>query len=134
MKSYTEGQIAEAIAAIENGTSLRQASKTWSIPRTTLYNRISGRLPRTIAHQSRQRLSIREEDELVNWFLAQANLGLPPSHQELRTFAERVLGAKGDSAQLGKRWVASFLKRNPKLKTQISFRMDSKRVDGVTTK
>lgn len=135
MKSYTEEQVAEALAAIQNGTSLRQASKNWAIPKTTLANRLSGRLPREIAHESEQRFSVLEEEQLASWVLCQANLGFPPTYQELRIFAERVLRTKGDSTQLGKHWLAAFLKRNPNLKAQGSFRTrrDLKKVEGAAT-
>jgi hypothetical protein len=133
MKQYTEEQLAKAILAVENGTSIHQASREWGIPRATLRYRLSGSRPHQIAHESQQRLSIHQENELAHWILSQANLGLPPTHSELKVFAQRVLNTKGDSTPLGKRWVASFLKRNPGIKVLRSRRMDAKRTNGATT-
>jgi len=43
------------------------------------------------------------------------------------------LAARHDAAPLGKRWMTGFLKWNPILKTKKQFRIDSARINGVTT-
>ncbi|KAF5524700.1 hypothetical protein CGCA056_v005340 [Colletotrichum aenigma] len=78
--------------------------------------------PRQEAFQDLQRLSAGQEASLATWVTAQADLGLPPTHQQLKDFAHRILQAMGDTQPLGKRWVDGFIRRNPSIKglVQIS--------------
>lgn len=133
MKPYTEFEVQQALQAIDKGKSVRQASVAWGVPRSTLRGRIHGAQTRQTASIPRQRLSPTQEARLADWVLSQADLGLPPTHSELRLFAQRVLEVKGDNLALGKRWVEAFLKRNPSIKTQRSRRMDFSRVNGAKT-
>ncbi|KAK6815478.1 hypothetical protein RU639_008682 [Aspergillus parasiticus] len=74
------------------------------------------------SHGGQQRLSAIQEA-----------LGLPPTHQQLREFATRILAAQGDTQPLGKRWINSFLRRNPEIGTVRGKGIDSARLNGATT-
>jgi 4-hydroxybenzoate polyprenyltransferase len=52
---------------------------------------------------------------------------------QIRVFAGRILAAWHDRILFGKKWMAGFLRRNPVLKTKKQFRIDSARVNGVTS-
>ena len=132
-KSYTEEDLQDALDAIANGLSVKKASQEWGIPRTSIRNRLSGRQPTNKAFSSFQRLSPIQEALLTSWILTQGALGLPPTHTQVRVFAERILRAQGDTQPLGKRWMSAFLDRNPSIKTMRSISMDSKRMNGATT-
>ena len=54
-------------------------------------------------------------------------------HTQLREFAIRILATHGDIRPIGKRWVNSFLRRNPEIKTLRSKGMDSARLNGAIT-
>ena len=133
MQRYTEYEVHQAITAVKNGQSIRKASIEWGVPRATLQDRISGREPHRIASEPQQRLSSHQEAELAKWAIAQADLGLPPTHLQLRLFASKILDIKGDTERLGQRWVRSFLKRNPSIQTQRSRRFDLNRINGATS-
>ena len=133
MKQYTEDDVNQALDAIASGQSLRKAAIQWGIPRSTLQDRLNGNQPWNGAFSSRQRLSTTQENHLSQWVLSQAALGLPPTHSQLKDFAERVLRTQGDSQPLGKHWVQAFLKRNPSIKVQRSKSIDSKRINGAST-
>ena len=75
-----------------------------------------------------------QEERLAKWILIQESLGLGPTHGQIRIFAGRILWAKEDGQPLGKQWMASFLQRNPILKTKRQFYIDSTRVNSTTTK
>ena len=115
MKPYTEYNLSQAIKAVENGTSIRRAALDWGIPRITLHDRLKGSQSHKDAAAGQQSLSKVQEGHLAQWILTQATLGLPPTHAELKVFAQRVLTVKGDSRLLGKRWVQAFLKKNPSI-------------------
>lgn len=113
MTQPDEDAISSALIDIENGTYQRQAAQRWGVSRTTLQKRLKGSQPRSDAYENLQRLSKEQEFHLAQWVLAQDKLGLPPTHDQIKNFAERVVKAGGDSQPLGKRWVDGFLPRNP---------------------
>ena len=103
LKLYNESNISAALVAIENGTSIRKASKIWCVPPSTLRNRISGQLPRQEAFHAWQRLSPIQETLLADWVLLQVSLGVPITHLQLRHLAQRISWQKGINQEVGKR-------------------------------
>ena len=133
MTNYTEDEVNQALEAIANGQSIRIAARNWGIPRSTLRSRITGTQPRAIAFASQQKLSPTQESHLVEWIQVQAALGLPPTHQQIREFAERILRLRGGPQTLGKNWFQAFLCRNPSIKVQRARAIDSQRINGAST-
>lgn len=133
MARYTEDEVNQALESIANGQSLRLASAQWGIPRSTLRHRIQGTQPRSTAASSRQKLSPVQERHLVDWVQVQAALGLPPTHQQVREFAERVLRLQGGHQTLGKNWFQAFLRRNPSIRAQRARPIDLQRINGAST-
>ena len=133
MTKYTEADIDLALQAVANGTSARQASKHWGVPRATLYDRMHGHECRKDAFSPLQRLSQTQENQLTEWILIQDALGLPPTHSQIKQFAQRMLAVKGDHVPLGKHWMQAFLRRNPAVRTQKCHHRDSARVNGAST-
>lgn len=97
---------------------MRKASTDWGVPRTTLIDRINGRVNRAEAKALDQRLSPIQEQRLIDQVLVQESLGLNPIHSQIRAFAGRILAARYNALLLGKRQMAGFLRRNPVLKTK----------------
>ncbi|KDN61477.1 hypothetical protein CSUB01_12460 [Colletotrichum sublineola] len=108
MVKYTEDEVNRALADIANGVSARVASKRWGVPRSTLQDRNKGAQQRSAAFEDYQRLSHAQEAKLANWVQIQADLGLAPTHQQLKDFAQRILHTMGDTQPLGKRWIDGF--------------------------
>ncbi|KAM4054432.1 Tc5 transposase DNA-binding domain-containing protein [Hirsutella rhossiliensis] len=86
---YTESDIHSALEAIANGGSAKKAARDWA-SRGQLF---------TIACMEKQ---------LTEWILIQDALGLPPTHSQIRQFAQRMLAVKGDHTPLGKHWMQAF--------------------------
>jgi hypothetical protein len=60
-----------------------------------------------------QRLSLWQEENLVDWILIQGALGVPPTHAQIFYFVTRILANNGDTQPLGKYWMQGFFARNP---------------------
>ncbi|OHW95286.1 transposase [Colletotrichum incanum] len=82
--------------------------------------------------QSVEKAAYDQEAKLASWVQSQADLGLAPTHQQIREFAQRILNAMGDTQPLGKRWVNAFIRRNPSINVQRSRSIDSRRVNGAS--
>ena len=132
MPAYTEEEVQNAIAAVENGCSLHQASKQYKIPRSTLRNRLHGASSKEEVNHDRQKLSATEETSLANWARIQHAFGLPLTHRQLRLAAQRMLSISGSNASLGKHWTSYFLRRNPSLKAMKGTHIEKCRAEAVT--
>ncbi|KAK6225151.1 transposase [Colletotrichum tabaci] len=133
MVRYSEDELNQALEAISNGLSLRKASLQYGVPRSTLQLRLQGSQARSIAFSDLQRLSPSQEAKLAEWVRIQHALGLPPSHQQVKEFAGRILHAMGDTQPVGRGWIQAFIRRNPSVKVQRSRSIDSRRVNGAST-
>ncbi|KAK6222765.1 transposase [Colletotrichum tabaci] len=133
MSQYTEDEVNQALEAISNGQSIRKAAQQYGVPRTTLQHRLQGTQTRASAFSDLQRLTVSQEAKLAEWVRIQHALGLPPTHQQVKLFAERILHAMGDTQPIGRGWMQAFIRRNPSVKVQRSRSIDSRRVNGAST-
>lgn len=58
--------------------SMRKAAKQYGVPRSTLDDRINGRVTTQIARQNRQKLTPEEELVVARWILRLQRWGWPP--------------------------------------------------------
>lgn len=130
VSKYTEDSIQKALVAVQNGTSQSEACRTWGIPRASLQGRIRGSQPMRKAKETTQRLSKEQEKRLCDWAICQVQLGLPPTHQQLRELASRTVRDSGDPRPLGKNWLDGFWARNPAVKNLKGRRKVPARIDG----
>lgn len=132
-KQCTEADVENAINAVREGLAIKKAARDHGVPRSTLQSRLQGAQPIRQAQEPFQRLSPTQEKGLADWILLQASLGLPPTHAEIRFFAQEILRISGDRQPLGKRWVQHFLARHPEIATARGRRIESARAKGATT-
>ena len=91
MKQYSEAELLEALDCVANGTPIKQAAREYGIPRSTLQSRLKGHQSRSEGSADLQRLSPDQEKHLASWVSAQHALGLPPTHAQVREFADRIV-------------------------------------------
>ena len=110
-----EGMKAAMKAVIESGMSIRQAAEKHNIPKSTLGDRISGRvLPGATSGPSCY-LSGIEEEELVNFLCRVAQIGHGRTRSEVIGIVERVLASRGIMRSVSAGWWSSFISRHPKV-------------------
>jgi transposase-like protein len=86
-----EARLQEALAAVCNKEhNVPAAAKKFGVSRRTLYYRVNGVPPRSLAHESEQILTHAEEKELARWITRLTVTGYPPRHSTLREMAEEV--------------------------------------------
>lgn len=138
MPSEIEDAISKAIIAYRNKeyTSIRACAYAFSIPWTTLRNRLSGRTSRSKAHKNEQILSLAEEKTLIRWITRSSTLGVPITLAFTRELAEELrysrLPLSSSSTvlpPLGKRWLDRFRKRNPRISSVFSRSIDTSRLE-----
>ena len=65
MYQYTEQDLLAALADVRNGKPLRQASREWGVPFSTLRDNNEGSESHAVAAESQQRLSKIQEEHLT---------------------------------------------------------------------
>ena len=100
----------------EEGHSVRQAAEAFDVPKSTLHNRITGRVPFGKLSGHSGYLSDTEELELVNFLEQSSKVGCARSKSD-------VLNAKEmQNVKVTSGWWESFKKRHPKLTLRSALR------------
>ncbi|BDD59847.1 hypothetical protein MAP00_009283 [Monascus purpureus] len=123
-----EGKIELAISDLKNGKirSIREAARIYTIPRTTLQDRLKGRQYRQLIRANNHKLAQFEEESLVKWVLDLDRRGLPPRHSLVREMANYLLSQSGDQ-RVGEKWVYNLVKRRPEISSKFSRRYNYER-------
>ena len=133
MDAY-ESTIQKALEHIENHPeqSVRSTAAAYNLSEATLRRRRKGATDRHTSHELYQRLSLLQEEFLVDWILEQDQHGYPPSHARAREMAARILLLNGDTAPLGNRWIQKFIKRNPRVASVIGRKIKAAIIHGTS--
>jgi hypothetical protein len=123
-----EGRLLLALQAIKprGKLSIRQAAKLYNVPYTTLCDRHAGRPPRRDIRLKSIKLTLVEEEAIVQYVLDLDTRGLPPRLADVEDMANRLL-AQRDSERVGKHWTRRFIDRQPALRTRLSRPYDYQR-------
>lgn len=126
-RSQQEARILLAIAALKKQEipNVQQIARLYNVPRSTLQDRLGGRVAMTEQRANGHKLSITEEDSLVQWILSMDKRGAAPRPAAVQDMANILLSKRDPNAppqQVGKNWVYNFIKRRNELKTRLSRR------------
>jgi len=116
-----ESDINLAIQAMQRDKTLsrRRAAKIYNVPESTLRDRMNGRTPKPESRPAAHRLTVTEEEALVQYVLDLDARGFPPQYAGVEDMANLLL-AQRDAGRVGKHWVEKFVKRQSKLDTRFS--------------
>jgi Tc5 transposase DNA-binding domain/helix-turn-helix, Psq domain len=134
-RTYTEDTLTRAILDItNNGLSQYYAAQKYGVPQSTISTRLGGQTALADQIQPRQNLSKNQEAQLVKWILRQESVGYAPSHSQIRACVLALLSQQTSKPELGRNWVARFIKRYPEIKTKPGRRQEANRFDSFTPK
>jgi hypothetical protein len=104
-----ESQIILAIKAIQRSGKLsrRKAAAIYSVPEATLRHRMKGRTPKPESRPAAHRLTITEEEALVQYILDLDVRGFAPQYAGVEDMANLLL-AQRDARRVGKHWAERF--------------------------
>ncbi|XP_072946806.1 uncharacterized protein [Epargyreus clarus] len=115
-KRYTEENLQEAIAAINNGCSIYKVSKYYNIPATTLRDKRSRRYC-SDAPGRKTILTKEEEGDIVDWINYLGKHGFIVTRDQLRRGVTKVVENLNRPTPFkdgipGKHWLSSFISRH----------------------
>lgn len=131
---YHEEDLQNALREFLNdeNLSLRALAKKHAVPYSTLQNHAKGTKYRSESHQSRQKLTVDEESQLVAWITMEHRAGTSPSYTRMRTMADTMLQARGSAEVVGHNWHEGFLRRNPSIKAVKGRKIEMDRIESAT--
>lgn len=119
-------RIAKAVAAVREGSSMREAADLYGVNRQTVANRLSGKYA-SIRREDRMLLTTGEEAALLRFVDQYVALGFPPRLAMLREKAILLLRERGVDESPGINWPTRFLRRYPQYDSKFPRHLDQER-------
>ena len=115
-KKWDGATMLEALAAVNKGESVRRAALKYGIPKSTLDDRVTGKVIHGVKSGPHPYLSLSEEEELVSFFLGCAAVGYPRTRKDVLALVQDIVKSKGhETGIVTDGWWAGFKKRHPEL-------------------
>ena len=113
-KEWDKLSMSHAIkAVVEEGMSIRRAALKYGIPKSTLGDRVSGRVLPGCTSGPPKVLTDREEDELVQFLLDCASIGYGKTRKDVMNLVDQFLVYREVNKPVSNGWWSSFSKRHP---------------------
>ena len=124
----------QAIEYARSGAaSANKAAEMYGIPKSTLKDRLSGRVQPGRRPGPHPYLMPSEEAELASHLIEAAAIGVGKTRSEVMRIAQEVAGAKGvlKRTQISSGWWRRFLERNPVLRLHAGDATAGMRIDAI---
>ena len=120
-KPWTEPQMSRALqSVVAEGVSVRRAALEYNVPKSSLADRVSGRIIPGAKSGPPTYLNHSEEGELVQFLTRCAAIGYGKSRKEVIAIVQRVLDSKGMHKTVSNGWWESFCRRHPHVSLRSS--------------
>ncbi|XP_072182178.1 uncharacterized protein [Diadema setosum] len=120
--TYSEASLENAMKKVRQGEmSQRQASIQFSIPRSTLYDKLSGRRPEGVNKRGPLPfLTKAEEARIAKWAVQMSRIGYCRNKQQILKMVQDIIRSEGRKTPFkdhkpGNNWYKRFMARNPML-------------------
>ena len=134
-KVYDKPKLQAAIRAVQKGKPLTKVSKTFEIPKTTLYDHTKGKLVDNFKQPGiESSMTPDEEQSLINYMKYMADRGQPLTKSVLKRFVVVIIRRSGRPTRIelekgpSNKWVGKFIKRHQGLKFRRPDRADTGRL------
>ena len=111
--------------------SVRQASRTTNVPRSTIQDRRAGVRPRGRESQPHARLTRDQEDSLAAYIKDLQLQYAPVNHTQLAVIAQAMARQNEPNARLGVNWIYRFIGNRPGLRTGKNQPLAKSRIDAA---
>lgn len=124
-RNYSEKAVLTALGAISCGMGIREASRAYGVPSTTLHNEVTLKAPVECKNGGKTFLSVEEENGLVEWALYCQRKGRPVTKNLLLDSVLILVKNQKKKTPFtndrpGRDWYNAFLRRHPILCERIS--------------
>jgi len=115
-KSWDEEKLRKAYEAVQReGMTVRKAADAYCVSKSTLQDRISGRVAFGAMSVPPKYLTDGEEEELVNFLVGSASIGYARIRKQVIALVQSVMSRKGLNVVVSHGWWESFKRRHPNI-------------------
>ena len=137
-KQWSEESMTAALKAVEHGMSVSRASRDFGVPRSTIYDRFTGRVVHGVKPGPKPYLDQSEEEELGKYLKHCAKLGYGKTRKDVLSIVESTTTERGTlrSSHVSDGWWRRFKERHGDLSLRqgdntAHVRMDAMNQDTV---
>ena len=105
----------KAVSAVRTGLSIRRAALEYNVPKSTLGDRVSGKVEHGTMSGPSKYLTSGEEEELVKFLLGCASVGYAKTRQQILAIVQKLVSSRGIIKPVTNGWWESFCRRHPNL-------------------
>ena len=99
---------------------MRRAAEEFGVPKSTLYDQLSGKVKPGSSSGPQRYLNEEEEEELSNFLIGCASIGYARSRRQVISLVEDVVRMKGLASKVSFGWWESWRKRHPNISLQTA--------------
>ena len=116
-KQWSDEHMKAALKAVEDGESINRAARDYGIPRSTLYDRVSGKVVHGVKPGPRPYLTSEEEKELGTYLKQCAKVGYGKTRRDVLALVQTAASDKGvlRSSRVLEGWWRRFMERQSDL-------------------
>lgn len=124
-KGYTQEDVKAALDQIAKGMPLREATKRYNVPRSTLYCKFKNIYPVECSKGPPTILSKEEESLLTEWIIYCCDRGFPVNKNQLLDSVSKLVTTLGRETPFtnnrpGRHWYESFCRRHAELCNRVA--------------
>ena len=112
---WDELSMQKAAVAVEDGMSLRKAAEMFQVPKSTLYDRVTGKVKFGARSGPDPYLTNEEEEELLNFLLKCSDIGYSHSRKQVISIVQQVVDGKRIQTVVSNGWWERFCQRHPQV-------------------
>lgn len=114
-KNWDNEKMTRAHQAVLSGMTVRRAAEEFAVPRSTLHDRVSGKVQYGCKSGPRRYLNSTEEMELANFITGCASLGYSRTKKQIIEAVQRAVDKKEMNVTVSMSWWKSFITRHKNL-------------------
>ena len=118
-KDYDSEVMSKAMDAVLDGMSVRKAAETYGVPKSTLGDRVSGKVDLDAKPGPTPYLTTFEEEELASFLIRCAKIGYPRTRSQVLGLVQQIVNSKGLDASVSNGWWERFCQRQPNLSLRV---------------
>ena len=107
--------------------SLRKASEIYQVPKSTLHDKVTGKVIFGAKSGPSPYLFSEEEEELLNFLLKCSDIGYCHSRKQVIAIVQQIVDEKGIQIVVNNGWWERFCQRNPQITLRAPAPMSSSR-------
>ena len=112
-RAWDEPNLMNAMVAVEKGVSLRRAAEMYRVPKSTLYDHVTGKVAFGARSGPNPYLTTEEEEELCSFLVQVAKIGYPHTKKQVLALVQQILSAKGITSSISNGLWERYCQRNP---------------------